>query len=168
MPRRNKGVKAILRTIERSARRSSLFWWMVEHHDELLEATEREPIRWRAFCAEAAQQGLTDTRGKAPTETNARKTWQQARRAVAQARAAEAAKPPPRPGSVYPSRMPKEWKPEAFRTPEAAGSGPGIAPAPAAPLAAAPVSEPDDNEPYDWRKRLAELRQTINTRSGRT
>ncbi|MBV8458931.1 MAG: hypothetical protein JO122_20240 [Acetobacteraceae bacterium] len=168
MARRSRDTRAILRTIERSEQRSSLFWWMVDHHDEMVAATKRRRINWASFCAEAAKRNLRDTQGNPPSESAGRKTWQRARKWVAAMRAAEAANPPPRPGSVYPSRMPKVWKPEAFRTSHAAESHPGAALAPAAPVASAPVSEPDENEPYDWRKRLAELRQTINARSGRT
>jgi hypothetical protein len=111
MARRNRDTKAILRTIERSEQRSSLFWWMVENHDGILRASERQRINWSAFCAQATKRGLRDTRGQVPSERNARETWRQARRAVAEARAAEAVKPSPRPGSIYPSRISKDWRP---------------------------------------------------------
>ena len=65
----------------------------------------------RLSVLEATKRGLTDTRGRPASGENARKTWRQARKAVADARAAEAAKPSPRPGSVYPSRIPKDWRP---------------------------------------------------------
>jgi hypothetical protein len=93
MSRQKRDTEAILRTIERSEQRSSLFWWMVERHDEILQASERQRISWPAFCAEAAKRGLTDTRGRPPSEGNARETWRQARIAVANARKADAAKP---------------------------------------------------------------------------
>ena len=128
MPRRNRDTKAILRTIERSEQRSPLFWWMVEHHDEMVKAAKRRRINWAAFCAEAAKRGVTDTRGEPPTESNARKTWLRARREVEQARAAEATKPPPHPGSVFPSRIPKDWRPQVVPVPAAAVSGTAVAP----------------------------------------
>jgi hypothetical protein len=160
MSRRHRDTKAILRTIERSEQRSSLFWWMVEHHDELVNASEGRRIIWATFCAEAVKRGLRDTRGEVPSERNARETWRQARIAVAEARGAEAAKPAARPGAIYPSRIPKDWKPEAFRQP---------APVPAAqqPGTSLLAAPPGEQEPYDWRKRMAQLRQTINLRSGR-
>ena len=123
MSRRKRDSQAILRTIERSEQRSSLFWWMVERHDEILQASERQRISWPAFCTEAAKRGLTDTRGRPPSEGNARETWRQARIAVANARKAEAAKPPPRVGAVYPSRIPKDWRPTVV-PPIAPSSGP--------------------------------------------
>ena len=68
-----------------------MFRWMVEQHDEMVAASMGKRIRWGAFCAKAAAKGLTDTRGQPPSERNARETWFQARKAVAIARAAEAA-----------------------------------------------------------------------------
>jgi hypothetical protein len=160
MPRRNRDTKAILRTIERSDQRSTLFWWMVDHYDEMVGAAKRRRISWGAFCAEAAKQGLTDTRGHPPSEANARKTWSRARAAVEQARAEDRASRPVRPGSVYPSRIPKDWKPEAVR--------PAVIPAPVVPMGTSLVpASPADQEPYDWRKRLGQLTETINARSGR-
>ncbi len=91
--------------------------------DEILQASERQRISWPAFCAEAAKRGLTDTRGRPPSEGNARETWRQARIPVANARKAEAAKPPPRVGAVYPSRIPKDWRPTIV-PPMAPSSGP--------------------------------------------
>ena len=79
-------TRAILDTIARSDARSPLFWWMVEHHDEIIAAAAGQRIRWGSFCAEAARIGLTDTRGQPATERNARETWHQARRMVERAR----------------------------------------------------------------------------------
>lgn len=84
---------------------------MVEHHDEMVEAAGGKRIRWAPFCAKAMALGLVDTRGQAPTERNARETWAQARRAVREARAELAARPPK---PIYPSRMPKGWVPPAI------------------------------------------------------
>jgi len=86
--------RAILATIGRSKARSPLFWWMVEHHDAIIAAAAGERIRWGAFCAEATRLGLTDTRGRPPTERNARETWRQARRVVARAKLRQAATAP--------------------------------------------------------------------------
>ena len=160
MPRRSRDTRAVLRTIQRSERRSALFWWFVENHDQVQKAAQGARIDWASFCAEAAKRGLTDTRGHPPTERNARETWRQARRAVSEARSHEAAQAPTRKCSVYPSSIPKDWKPEAFQ--------PAVAPAPVAPTGTSLMPAPPTNqEPYDWRKRLDQLAETINARSGR-
>lgn len=119
MTQRKRDTKAILRTVERSERRSPLFRWMVEHHDELVEASRRDGIHWASFCAEAAKRGLTDTRGHPPTTDNARKTWERVRRVVQKARAEAAAKPPK---PIYPSRTPKGWVPPGIAAAIAAGN----------------------------------------------
>jgi hypothetical protein len=118
MARRKRDTKAILRIIERSEERSPLFYWMVEHHDEILQAAGGKRIRWAPFCAKAVALGLVDTRGQAPTERNARETWAQARRAMQEARAELEARPEK---PIYPSRMPK-WTPPAILEAIAAGN----------------------------------------------
>ena len=35
MPRIKQGLKAVLTSIEHNPDRSTLFWWLVEHHDEV-------------------------------------------------------------------------------------------------------------------------------------
>jgi len=87
-------TRTVLEIIARSDARSPLFWWMVDHHDEIIAAADGERIRWPAFCAEVTRLGLTDTRGRPPTERNARETWRQARRVVARAKPREAATVP--------------------------------------------------------------------------
>lgn len=119
MTQRRRDTKAILRTVVQSERRSPLFRWMVEHHDELVEASGRDGIHWASFCAQAAKRGLTDTQGRPPTADNARKTWERARRAVRKARA-EAAAGGPKP--IYPSRTPKGWVPPGIAAAIAAGN----------------------------------------------
>jgi hypothetical protein len=93
-------ARAILHTIARSDARSPLFWWMVEHHDEIIAAAAGQRIQWTRFCAEAARIGLTDTRGQPATERNARETWRQARRMVERVNVRQAVTAPsPRPSS---------------------------------------------------------------------
>lgn len=118
MTTRKRDTRAILRIVARSERRSPLFHWMVENHDALIEASRPDGIQWASFCEEAAKRGLTDTRGLPPSMANARKTWAQARRAVREARAELAARPPK---PVYPSRMAK-WTPPAILEAIAAGN----------------------------------------------
>ena len=100
MSRDHTGLQAVLREITQSVERSSLFWWMVGHHQELTEASKDRRLPWRSLCAKFAELGLTDVAGKPATPVTARKTWQRARKAVAQAqRRAQDAKPA-RPGSI--------------------------------------------------------------------
>ena len=172
MARRNRDTTAILRTIERSEQRSPLFWWMVEHHDQMVQAARRRRINWAGFCAEAANRGLTDTRGDPPTESNARKTWLRARREVERARAAEAAKPPPRPGSIYPSRIPKDWRPQVVPAPTTAVSGtavalrlagtPGQFPTVAGPALDQSTSLGSPDDPPEVRAKWAELERQFD------
>ncbi|MDE1905505.1 MAG: hypothetical protein KGH75_03530 [Rhodospirillales bacterium] len=106
MKTRKRDTRAVMKLIEQSGERSPLFWWMVEHHDEMMATANGSRIRWAPVCARLTALGLVDTRGQAPTERNTRETWLQARKAVAAARAAAA---PPRPKP--PSRFPKDWSP---------------------------------------------------------
>jgi hypothetical protein len=73
------GIVAIQNTVQRNRLHSSLFRWMVEHHDDIVEAWNGERINWRTPCAALAELGLTDMRGKPTTKGNARETWRQAR-----------------------------------------------------------------------------------------
>jgi hypothetical protein len=118
MPIERRQTKAILKAIARGEDRSSLFWWMVEHHDEILAAAEGRQIQWGTFCAEVARPGLTDTKGKPPTTRNARQTWRQARRAVQKARERAMANPSAgRPVRKYPSRISPDWRPQVVEQP---------------------------------------------------
>ena len=176
MTRRNRDTKAILKTIEHSEQRSSLFWWMVKNHDELVKAAERTRIKWASFCAETSRRGLTDTRGLPATERNARETWRQARKHVAAARAeaaAKAAAKPPRP--VYPSRMPPDLRPANAPPPpgqpDYRGSNALVPVAPGSGRAdefgLIRKISPEERQPYDPERNLARLRRIIDERSGR-
>jgi hypothetical protein len=93
--------------------------------------------------------GLTDAHGKPASVQTARVTWHRVKRSVAKARLRVAAKPPPKPGAVYPSRVPKDWRPQlALPAPQ---SGPG------------PI---DADKPYDPLERIAEIRREVKVRSG--
>jgi hypothetical protein len=110
-------VSRVFEHIAKPGDRSSLFWWMLEHHDEIVAAKAGRRIRWKQFCADVTALGIGDTRGKPVSERNARETWWQVRREkerlekakVEQERAKAAA------AEVrlhYPSRQPKDWRPE--------------------------------------------------------
>jgi hypothetical protein len=102
----------VLREITHSADRSSLFWWMVENHDELANAANGRRLQWTRLCAQFAELGLTDANGNPASEWTARKTWERARRAVAKARELAAAKREAMPKRKYPSRVSPDWRPQ--------------------------------------------------------
>ena len=133
MSRNRKGLRAVLREITQSADRSSLFWWMVEHHDKLKTTAAGRRLQWAALCTRFAELSLTDINGKPASPRTARETWLHARRAVEDANRRLAVKPPARVGAVYPSRIPKEWRPTVV---------PPIAPSPAGAGIPAPVAKP--------------------------
>jgi hypothetical protein len=111
MSRNRKGLRAVLREIAHSADRSPLFWWMVEHHDELAHAAQGRRLRWKPLCERFAALGLTDVKGRVPSERTARATWGRARRAVAEARERAVAKRESTPKRKYPSRISPDWRP---------------------------------------------------------
>jgi len=164
MARLNKDTRAIRNSVERNTLKSSLFRWMVKHHDEVTKRWAGGKIDWRTFCEELAQLGKTDATGKPASEVTARKTWQRARKEVAAGRAAEAATPAPR---VNPSRIDKNWRPAnappptSQLVPAAAGSHslqelmPAIRKNPA-----------DKDDGYDPKARKASLLRLIAERSG--
>ncbi len=150
MPRDRKGLRAVLNEITQSADRSPLFWWLVEHHDELATAASGRRLQWARPCTRFAEMGLTDATGKPASVQTARVTWHRVKLSVAKAQLRVAAKPPPKPGAVYPSRVPKDWRPQlALPAPQ---SGPG---------------RTDPDKPYDPLERIAEIRRDMNARSGR-
>ena len=109
--RKPRRMRAVLRRSAQRTDRSSLFWWMVEHHDELKTTASGRRLQWAALCTRFAELSLTDINGKPASPRTARETWLRARRAVEEANRRLAAKPPARVGAVYPSRIPKEWRP---------------------------------------------------------
>jgi hypothetical protein len=115
-----KGLRAVLREIAHSAERSPLFWWMVEHHDELAQAAEGRRLRWKQLCERFADLGLTDVNGKVASERTARATWARARRAVAEARERASAKRPAHRRGKYPSRISADWRPQVVEQTEPA------------------------------------------------
>jgi hypothetical protein len=112
--------KAILAEVARGGERSSLFWWFVEHHDELIEQAVGKRMRWGPLSARFAEHGLTDVRGLPASPRTARETWLRARRVVAQAKArkqALAETAAARPGSTPPSRISPDWRPQEVVAP---------------------------------------------------
>ncbi|HJT77001.1 MAG TPA: hypothetical protein VJ739_07330, partial [Gemmataceae bacterium] len=126
MARDRKGLRAVMREIAESADRSPLFWWMVRHHDELVTAAQGRRMRWATLCLRFAELGLKDAQGNPATTRTARETWKRARKAVAEGKRRQAEQPP-RPGAVFPSRLPKDWYPPTAPQPVRVG-GRAVAP----------------------------------------
>jgi hypothetical protein len=139
---------------------------MVKRHDDLAERWGDGKVDWRTACEEFVELGLTDTRGRAVTERNARETWLQARKHVAAKRGKAAAQPTPR---INPSRLPKEWRPANAPPPDQA-----VIAAPSANNCVSPQNqiapirkEGGHKKPYDPDEQMAHLFRTFKQRSGR-
>jgi hypothetical protein len=163
MARLNRDTRAIRNSVRRNTLQSSLYRWLVKNHDEFATRWAGKKIDWGRVCAELARLGETDTRGKPPTEANARKTWQRVRKAVAASRTSEAAQPP---HPVYPSRVDKDWTPRNAPPPvnrEAAPAAPALSLNGLMPIR---KSASQDDDVYDPKAQKARLRRIIAERSG--
>jgi hypothetical protein len=113
-----KGLRAVLHEVGQSSERSTLFWWLVEHHRELKAGSMGRRLKWEKLSALFNELGLTDINGNPAKPNTARQTWLRARRFVAdEERRLAAAR---RPWATYPSRMPKDFRPAAIPN----GNGP--------------------------------------------
>jgi hypothetical protein len=109
-----KGLRAVLREISQSPERSTLFWWMVEHHRHLIASSKGRRLFWEPLSIVFNELGLTDINGNPAKPNAARQTWLRARKFVAmeeQRRAAER-----RPWSTYPSHMSKDFRPAPLQS----------------------------------------------------
>lgn len=142
MGKHGRSLRAVVNEITRSSDRSSLFWWLVEHHDEIAEATQGRRLRWSALCARFEEAGLTDLKGRAASPETARRTWLRVRQMVSEARERQAADVlrPRRVGVMPPSRLPATWKPDSLAQSWGAGL-PANAP-PAQPFPTQPPHPP--------------------------
>lgn len=93
MTRKRPGLPAILEHLKQGPERSSLFWWLHEHHDELMAASAGRRIRWEPMVETFADLGLSDRTGKSASATSARQTWLRVRKLVARAAESGAAQP---------------------------------------------------------------------------
>ena len=117
MSKNTRSHEAILAEVTRSSERSPLFWWLVEHHDDLIAQSAGRRMSCKALCSLFAGHGLTDIKGRPPSPRMARETWFQARKAVSQTKARKAqaeAETQARPGSTYPSRISSDWRPQVL------------------------------------------------------
>lgn len=106
-------IQAFLDDVARSPERSTLFWWLSEHHDALVAAAAGRRIRWGPHIPRFLALGLRDGEGKPVTPRTASDTWSEVKRDIARVRAAKAA--PAR--DPQPSRMPATWRPQAATPP---------------------------------------------------
>ena len=91
MAQRQLGLTKVLKHVERGPRRSTLFYWMVEHHDRLIRSWPSHGVVWSELSREFDALGLTDRNGRKPSVKCSRQTWERARTAVQKHRAREAA-----------------------------------------------------------------------------
>lgn len=73
-----------LAAVAASSRRSPLFYWMVEQHDELVRLSATGGFSWSVLCSVAAELKLSDKKGQTPSLETARKTWRRVRAYVRQ------------------------------------------------------------------------------------
>ena len=133
------------------ARRSALFLWLLDNHDELAAAFARSSPSWSALAAILAEGGVVDGHGKAPTGRGARNAWFRVRQAKAGRvpRSAPAVDPghiAPGVRAAPPAGMPEEAP--RFRLASLKDASPPIEPRPVPPVApsaapAPPVQDPE-------------------------
>ncbi len=118
MKTKRRALQVMREAVRRGPDRSALFWWMVDHHSELVKdgATGRMP--WQRLCKNFVAEGLTDGNGKPPTPARAGKTWREACIAVEGIgrRASSTAQKPLAP----PSRQHPDWQPPLADAPRTA------------------------------------------------
>lgn len=107
MPKSRRQLRVLLPALERGEARSSLFWWMLDHHDELAAAALGRRPHWQQLCERFASLDLKDGHGSAPSPEAARRTWRNVRAFVAE-EALKLRQPKPR----APSRIPLGSRPQ--------------------------------------------------------
>jgi len=113
MKTKRAGTRAVLQKLGQSADHSTLFHWMVEHHDSMVASANGGRIRWTDLCVTFTQLGLKTREGEPPDERNSRQTWYRVRKVVAEkrARTARAALTGLAPRSLMPSASPRARTP---------------------------------------------------------
>jgi hypothetical protein len=86
------GREAVIAAAHRSPRRSSLFWWLFDHYDELIEAKGLSALGlpWKSMCAVFSELELSLVGGAPITAERASKTWQRVGKEKARLAALEA------------------------------------------------------------------------------
>jgi hypothetical protein len=90
-----KGREKILQMVARPTIRSSLFWWLLENHDDLVEAEVMSGLGmpWTELCVQFTELGLADRNGNKIAERTAKNTWEHVRKERARLAARRAADP---------------------------------------------------------------------------
>jgi hypothetical protein len=110
-------LRAMREEVRQGPDRSSLYWWMVDHHAALLAEGKAGRMPWLKLCKRFIARGLTDGQGKPPTPLRASRTWRDATIEV-KAAANRAAASPPVPSR--PSRQRADWQPPLVEAPRTA------------------------------------------------
>ncbi len=92
--------------------RGQIYNWLRGHFERVREMIEKGEATWPSLCLEMVRHDVSDRDGGEPTAKAAARVWRRVREDVGDS-------PPAYRFKNYPSRMPKDWKPEAFRLPAA-------------------------------------------------
>ena len=106
-------TQAVLERIARPNTRSSLFWWLFEHHDAVMQSAEGRRQDWKGLCATFESEGLTDLDGNPANARTARMTWWRVRKEKARIdalRAAERAERERRAAASPRRNMPSQFR----------------------------------------------------------
>jgi len=81
---RRKSIDEVLRGVARPDWRSPLFWWLMDHHDELRQAEVNtgRGVSWRKLCVDFVDLGVTLADGRPVKPATARITWQRVRKEI--------------------------------------------------------------------------------------
>jgi len=153
--RQQNSLKSVLKLVERGGGRSTLFYWMVDHHDQLMSAWSTQSVRWAPLCARFQELELTDGKGAPPSVHCAMVTWRKVRRAVQKARTEMAS------AKKSPARAPAQRLARSTATPPPAP--PSCPPSPGADPAAETEAEAEARAEAN----IEHMLRTVAERSGR-
>jgi len=108
------GRGVVLKNIARGPERSSLFYWLYDLHDQIVQAAIGRRIRWEPLQAQAIELGLTDGANKPPTAERVRQTWYFVRKEVVKQRALRVAAGNRLSLTARAKRAPATWLPPAL------------------------------------------------------
>ena len=91
MQTRTRGASVILSRVEKPYERSTLFEWLLTHHDEMVAAAGGRRIEWIVFAPTFVTRGLPVATGGADQCRTARMTWWRVRKEHARIEALRAA-----------------------------------------------------------------------------
>ncbi len=144
--------------------RSPLFWWLVDHAEELTRERAARRIAWEKHCARFERLGILDATGNPPSVATARKTWWRVRKFLAD-------HPPPDgpPGVAHRSRAKATWQPPVAARPDASPAQADWLPPPKRNLPQETGGASRDRQPITKQEaaaRIKALQRTFAQRSG--